>query len=199
MLREVQERAFEPFFTTKEVGQGSGLGLSMVYGFAQQSGGQATIYSEEGRGTTVKLYLPRALSKADSREKSQTDPVLRGQEETILVIEDDPQVRDLVEKILQNLGYKVVCAEDAYAARQSADAYPEIALVLSDVVLPGGTSGPEFAEELRTTRPDMKVIFMSGYPADAAMCNGFHGSHSELLNKPFKVAELAKAVKTAME
>ncbi|MFD1156931.1 hybrid sensor histidine kinase/response regulator [Roseovarius aestuarii] len=194
MSEDVQKHAFEPFYTTKEVGQGSGLGLSMVYGFAQQSGGLATIYSEEGKGTTVKLYLPRAPSKTDNQEKPKVEAVPRGQGETILVIEDDPQVRNLAEMMLQNLGYRVLSAEDAITAHQSVDSHPEIRLILSDVILPGGKNGPEFADELRVTHPEITIIFMSGYPVEAAKNNGFLGSDSVLLNKPFRVAELAKAV-----
>ncbi len=198
MSKDIRERAFEPFFTTKGVGKGSGLGLSMVYGFAQQSGGQATIYSEEGQGTTVKLYLPRAQSESKNSAKPQKEAVPRGQGETILVIEDDPAVRDLAEMMLRNLGYDVICAENANDARHSVSGYNDITLVLSDVVLPGGMSGPEFAEELKINHPNIKVIFMSGYPAEAARKNGFLGSDSVLLNKPFRVAQLAKAVQEAL-
>lgn len=198
MSEEVRKHAFEPFFTTKEVGNGSGLGLSMVYGFAQQSGGQATIYSEAGKGTTIKLYLPRTLSEIESQIEPQPEAVPRGQGESILLIEDDPGVRDLAEMMLKNLGYMVVCAEDIKAARRVVESHSEISLILSDVVLPGGTSGPEFAEELRASHPEMNVIFMSGYPAEAAKRNGFLGSDNVLLNKPFRIAQLAKVVKEAM-
>ena len=198
MPEEVRKRAFEPFFTTKEVGKGSGLGLSMVYGFAQQSGGQATIYSEEGQGTTVKLYLPRAQAGSDGTAKPQVEAVPRGQGETILVIEDDPDVRMLAEIMLGNLGYNVICAEDAHVARKVVIRKSDIDLVLSDVILPGGTSGPAFAEEIKASNPEMKVIFMSGYPAEAAKRNGFLGSDGVLLNKPFRVAQLARAVKKAL-
>ena len=199
MSEEVQKHAFEPFFTTKEIGQGSGLGLSMVYGFAQQSGGQATIYSENGKGTTVKLYLPRARSEIESTEKPIVDVVPRGDKETILVIEDDPEVRDLAEMMLKNLGYRVICAEDANSARVCFSRNKNIVLVLSDVILPGESSGPEFAEELKAEQPEMKFIFMSGYPNEAAKRNGFLGSNNVLLNKPFRVAQLARAVKDALE
>lgn len=199
MSEDVRKRAFEPFFTTKEAGKGSGLGLSMVFGFAQQSGGQATIYSEEGKGTTVKLYLPRATTKVDSLMLNYPDAVPWGTGETILVIEDDPEVRDLAEMMLMNLGYKVVCTEDISDARRAIHDHSKIDLILSDVVLPGGTSGSEFAEELRTSHPEMKIIFMSGYPAKAAKHNGFLDSDRVLLNKPFRIAQLAKAVKAAMD
>lgn len=199
MTKEVLAHAFEPFFTTKDVGQGTGLGLSMVYGFAQQSGGLATIYSEEGQGTTVKLYLPRAPCETDIQEMPQVEAVPRGQGETILVIEDDPQVRDLAEMMLHNLGYVVVSAEDASVASSSVQAHPEIALILSDVILPGGMSGPEFTDELRASHPEVPVIFMSGYPIEAAKNNGFLGSDNVLLNKPFRVAELANAVNEALK
>ena len=198
MSQDVRKRAFDPFFTTKGVGKGSGLGLSMVYGFAQQSGGQATIYSEEGQGTTVKLYLPRARSEIEKRDEPRTEAVPSGQGETILVVEDEPAVRDLAEMMLRNLDYEVICAEDANTARQMVAGHEEIVLILSDVVLPGGVSGPEFAEEIQTNHPKMKVIFMSGYPAEAAKKNGFLGSDSVLLNKPFRVAQLARAVKEAL-
>lgn len=199
MPESIRKRAFEPFFTTKEVGKGSGLGLSMVYGFAQQSGGQATIYSEEGKGTTVKLYLPRSISEQNAQTVLQPDAVPRGHGQTILVIEDDPEVRELSEMMLRSLGYKVVSAENVSIARHAIEMHSEIRLILSDVVLPGGTSGPEYAEELRIAKPELKVIFMSGYPAEAAKRNGFIGSDNVLLNKPFRITELAKAMNEAME
>lgn len=199
MSPEVQSHAFEPFFTTKEVGKGSGLGLSMVYGFAQQSGGQATINSNEGKGTTVKLYLPRAQSEVEAQNERQVDAVPKGRGETILVIEDDPSVRELAEMMLKNLGYVVLCAEDAHAAQSCIDLHPEIALILSDVVLPGSFSGPEFVEKIRSSHPEIKIIFMSGYPTEAAKRNGFRDYDTVLLNKPFRVAQLAKALKEALE
>lgn len=198
MSEESQSRAFEPFFTTKGVGQGSGLGLSMVYGFAQQSGGQATINSELGKGTTVKLYLPRGYSKVKLKEKPQIEPFSRGNGETVLVIEDELQVRELAEVMLKNLNYGVVSVENVNAARQTLKANPEIDLVLSDVILPGGTSGPEFADELKETHPNLATIFMSGYPADSANRTGFRGADITLLNKPFKINDLAKALKAKL-
>ena len=199
MSEEVRKHAFEPFFTTKEVGQGSGLGLSMVYGFAQQSGGQATIYSEEGQGTTINLYLPRARSEIENPEKPHMEAVPRGKGETILVVEDDPEVLRLAEVMLGNLGYRVICVESVKSAWEIIDRNVKIDLVLTDVVLASGASGPEFAEELRTFWPEMRIIFMSGYPTEAARQNGFLGSDSVLLNKPFRLVQLAREVKTALE
>jgi len=198
MPEEVRKQAFEPFFTTKEIGHGSGLGLSMVFGFAQQSGGQVTIHSKEGVGTTVKLYLPRAQSETFSQTTIQPEAVPHGLGETILVIEDNPQVRDLTEVMLKNLGYKVICAEDVSVARRAVEGYSEIDLILSDVVLSGNTSGPDFAKELHSSHPDMKIIFMSGYPAEAAKHRSYIGFDRVQLNKPFTVAQLAKAVKEAV-
>ena len=198
MPEEVLARAFEPFFTTKEVGQGSGLGLSMVYGFTKQSGGHVSIYSEEGKGTTVKLYLPRAKRNESSDSSVADDSIPRGRGETVLVIEDDEDVGILATQVLEGLGYRVVATLDAVGARKILLEH-EVSLVLSDVILPGGMSGPEFAAELGTTNPDLKVIFMSGYPAAAAKRNGFLGSDKVLLNKPFQRRELAGAVRKALD
>ncbi len=198
MTEEVKAHAFEPFFTTKEVGEGSGLGLSMVYGFAKQSGGHVTLYSEEGRGTTVKLYLPQAETPPAREDTSQEQEAPQGQGETILVIEDDPDVRDLAQQMLRGLGYRVIEAADAAAAQKVLAAGEAVDLVLSDVILSGGTSGPEFAEQARAVYPDLKIIFMSGYPAEAAKRSGVLGADQVLLNKPFRMHALAKALRQAL-
>ena len=195
----VYDHAFEPFFTTKEVGQGSGLGLSMVYGFAKQSGGHAAIYSEEGKGTTVRLYLPSGEQAQQVKRVSEDDDIPRGEGETILLIEDDPSVRAVAVQTLKNLGYVVTDVADAASAHKALATEASFDLVLSDVVLPGGTSGPEFAEEALTTYPGLKIIFMSGYPADAAHRNGILGSDQVLLSKPFRRRELAKAIRDAVD
>lgn len=199
MSAEVLEHAFEPFFTTKGVGQGSGLGLSMVLGFAQQSGGQATIDSEEGKGTTVKIFLPRAYGKNNSKKTAHVEAVQKGQGETILVIEDDIDVRKMTEVILKNLNYQVITASTIADARSLIESRKLIDLVLTDVVLPGRTSGPKFAEELAKTHSDLKVVFMSGYPSDSARLDDTPGAKNMLLNKPFKVAQLAKFLREAFK
>ena len=198
MTAEVKARAFEPFYTTKEVGQGSGLGLSMVYGFAKQSGGHVSIYSEEGLGTTVKLYLPRATQEM-RRVEVRSEEIKRGAGEVILVIEDDFDVRDLVAKLLKSLGYRVVVVASAAAAQKVLAEGPPVDLMLSDVVLPGGISGPEFAKQARASHPGLKIIFMSGYPAEAARRAGFLGGDSVLLMKPFEMQKLAKALREALD
>ncbi len=199
MAPEVLQHAFEPFFTTKDVGEGSGLGLSMVYGFAKQSGGHVTIYSEESQGTTVKLYLPRAEAGTVQPAAVQAAEVPRGREEVVLVIEDDPDVRDFAVEMLKGLGYIAVEVADASGARDLLSEDRQIDLVLSDVALPGGTSGLEFAEEARAIRHDLKIIFMSGYPAESVKRNGALASDEVLLDKPFERRELAEALRKALD
>ena len=199
MTPEVQARAFEPFFTTKGIGEGSGLGLSMVYGFAKQSGGQVGIDSEAGRGTRVRLYLPRAETPAEPKAPPPRDDLPQGAGERILMIEDDPDLRALTTRVLEGLGYRVTAVAEASHAREVLAAGAAIDLVLSDVVLPGGTSGPAFAEEARASHPALKVIFMSGYPADAAKRNGLIAADSVLLNKPFLISQLANALRAALD
>ena len=198
MTAEVRDHAFEPFFTTKAVGQGSGLGLSMVHGFAQQSAGHVNIYSEEGKGTTVKLYLPRAKGAAQSHGPSQDKEIPQGKGEMVLVIEDDRDVRALTVQMLNGLGYKVIDVANAASAHAVLAEGKSVDLVLSDVVLPGGVSGPEFAEQAWVTYPGLKIIFMSGYPAEAARRNGFFGAGQVLLNKPFLKRQLAEALRNAI-
>lgn len=199
MTPEVQARVFEPFFTTKGIGQGSGLGLSMVYGFAKQSGGQVSIHSEAGQGTTVKLYLPRAETAAEPKAPPPRAELPPGRGEWVLMIEDDPDLRSLTVRVLEGLGYRVTAVSEAAGAREVLAAGEPIDLLLSDVVLPGGVSGPTFAEEARADHPDLKIIFMSGYPADAARRNGLIGSDNTLLNKPFLISELATALRRALD
>ena len=199
MSEDVKAHDFEPFFTTKEVGEGSGLGLSMVYGFAKQSGGQVTIYSEEGMGTTVSLYLPCAPPLSEKERLTRPEDVPHGHGEQILVIEDDPAVRALAVQMLVRLGYAVIDVSEAAEARKVLADGVRVDLILSDVVLPGGMSGPELAEEIRRSHPDIKIIFMSGYPTDAAERNGFLDIGNVLLSKPFRMRRLATAIRKVLE
>ncbi|MDH3472523.1 MAG: PAS domain S-box protein, partial [Rhodospirillales bacterium] len=199
MSAEVQAHAFEPFFTTKAVGQGSGLGLSMIYGFARQSGGYLSICSKEGRGTTVRLYLPRSSEVAKTEEAQPSEEVPRGRGEAILVVEDDANVRTLAVKMLKELGYHVREAADATEAREALAKGGELDLVLSDVILPGGTSGLELAGEARARQPRLKFVFMSGYSPEAGKYNGLLGADKVLLNKPFRRCQLARFLREAID
>ena len=199
MSGEVRKHAFEPFFTTKEVGKGSGLGLSMVYGFAKQSKGHVTIYSEEGQGTTVKLYLPRATQAAATTAADTSQDAPMGSGETILVIEDDSAVRELVATTLGGLGYRVVDVPEAASAWRILEREERVDLVLSDVVLPAGTSGRDFAEQAKEHYPDLRIIFMSGYPAGSTMHTSLMRADEILLNKPFRKHQLALAVRAALD
>ena len=199
MAPETLTRALEPFFTTKDVGHGSGLGLAMIYGFAKQSGGDVALESEEGRGTTVNLYLPRAVKTARLVQKEKKQAVLPGGGETILVIEDDPDVRKLIIHMLQEMTYIVIDVPDVAGARDVLDGRDRVDLVLSDVILPGGTSGPQFADQMKERRPGLKFIFMSGYSPEAAMGAGFLTSGNTLLKKPFQRQQLAAAVREGFD
>ena len=197
MSEAVRARACDPFFTTKEVGEGSGLGLSMVYGFARQSGGGLEIQSELGKGTRVILYLPRAAREEVSGREGETSSFPHGRGETVLVLEDDFDVRGLTVRTLRDLGYRVLEAWDARSARNALAHNEPVDLVLSDVVLPGGTSGPDFCREAGVLHPGMKFLFMSGYPAKAGGSIPILAGDIELLRKPFGRGELARALRTA--
>jgi CheY-like chemotaxis protein len=201
LASEVLSHVFEPFFTTKEVGKGSGLGLSMVYGFAKQFGGTATIYSEPGDGTTVKLYLPRSDNLSDKTGENGAavdEPVDQG--ETILIVEDDPDVRTLAVALLSGLGYGIAEAGSAEAAlKVMQHASNPIDLLLSNVVLPGVMNGPDLAAEVRRRSPGTKIVYMTGY-AEEAFNNRFElNKDSGLLQKPFKKVELARMVRSVLD
>lgn len=199
MSPEVLEHVFEPFFTTKRVGEGSGLGLSMVYGFAKQSEGHVTIESEVGQGTTVKLCLPRAETAAmkTGPEATADDPRAHG--ETVLVVEDDPDVRSFTVSLLESLGYDVVTAEDGKAAFTRLANTPRIDLLISDVILRGGISGPDVAGEARRRDPGAKILFMSGYAEVIEANRDLLDNGSDLLNKPFRKRDLARKVRALLD
>lgn len=196
MPPEVLSKAFEPFFTTKDVGVGSGLGLSTVYGFAEQSNGTVTIASEPGKGTTVNLYLPR-FRQAEAEEAPDA-PAKEAEPETgqrILLVEDQPELRNHVEKLLTRLGYAVTAAEDGKEALSLLDQGQKFDLLFTDVILPGGMNGQQLAEEVRKTDPRMKVLFTSGYPAFAFEHLGIDDlDNLRLLRKPYRTADLKAAL-----
>lgn len=195
------ERAFEPFFTTKPIGQGTGLGLSMIYGFARQSGGQVRIYSELGIGTTVCVYLPRHhgdVIEAETEQAIQRSTSAQGQ--TVLVVDDEATIRHLVDEVLDELGYTVIGAADGAAGLKVLQSGARIELLITDVGLPNGMNGRQVADAARSLRPNLKVLFITGYAENAAVGNGHLEPGMELLTKPFtmealglKVADMLKA------
>jgi signal transduction histidine kinase/CheY-like chemotaxis protein len=192
------DRVFEPFFTTKEAGRGTGLGLSMVYGFIKQSNGHIKIYSEEGHGTTVRMYLPRSADDAAAdRPASAAEPALAGSE-CVLVVEDDAMVRDFVMQQLQALGYRTPVAGTGPEALGLLERTPEIALLLTDVILPGELTGKQLADEAQRRRPDLRVLYMSGYTENAIVHHGRLDPGVLLLSKPFRSADLARMVRKAL-
>ena len=197
MDQNTLEHAFEPFFTTKDVGEGSGLGLSMVFGFAKQSGGHVTLYSELGQGTTVKLYLPRDRRALDAPMQVSADPP-SAEGETILVVEDDPDLRKLVVSMVRGLGYNVIAANDGKSALEAVAKARHIDLLLTDVVLPGGMSGPEIASEAGKGMPGLKVLMMSGYPRDAITQKSRLDDGVLLLEKPFRKVVIAQKIRDAL-
>jgi PAS domain S-box-containing protein len=199
MPPDVAARVFEPFFTTKAIGKGTGLGLSMVYGFVKQSGGHVEIESEVGRGTTVRIYLPRAVGGEGEQAGEQAEPVIKGRER-ILVVEDDAQVRAAVVGQLKSLGYSVVAASDGAAGLATIEAMmPPFDLLLTDVIMPGPLDGRVLAEEVKRLRPSTAVLFMSGYAEDPRLQGGRSGEPIPLLAKPFRRLDLARAVRSAID
>lgn len=193
--KEILDRVLEPFFTTKPIGKGSGLGLSMVYGFVKQSGGHLKIYSEPSRGTTIKIFLPRSDGSEDTPEAAaETEAIPHSRRgEVILVVEDDLNIRKLVQRVLTGLGYQTLVAEDGSTALAILEKAPSIDLLFSDVVLPGGMSGVELAEEVKSHHPDLKVLLMSGYTRNALKEVGEDDS-IHLLTKPFRKEDLARTL-----
>ncbi len=194
MSSGVVERVFEPFYTTKEIGEGSGLGLSMIYGFVRQSGGDVKIESEVGVGTTVRIYLPRVEASVSKDVPTAPPTEHLGHGETVLVVEDDPDVRRGVVRQLVGLGYQPIEAEDGPSALQMLDARTDVTLLLTDIVLPGGMSGVQLAEEAASRLPKLKVLYSSGYTREAITRHGRLDEGVELLEKPYMRAELANSV-----
>jgi PAS domain S-box-containing protein len=201
MTPEVKAKAFDPFFTTKPLGQGTGLGLSMIYGFAQQSGGQVRIYSEVGQGTTVCIYLPRHYGSAadDPTESENTPAALTKSGETVLVVDDEPTVRMLVTDVLVDLGYTAIEAADSSAGLKILQSDVAIDLLITDVGLPGGMNGRQMADAARQKRPDLKVMFITGYAENSIIGNGHLEPGMKVLTKPFAVETLASRIRELMQ
>jgi signal transduction histidine kinase/CheY-like chemotaxis protein len=196
MSADLMTKVFEPFFTTKPLGEGTGLGLSMVYGFARQSGGQVRLYSEVGEGTTVCLYLPRHYGEAEeddgTRGLSEVERASEGQ--TVLIVDDEPSVRMLVTEVLEDLGYTAIEAADSVAGLKVLQSDVRIDLLVTDVGLPGGMNGRQMADAGRERRPDLKVLFITGYAENAVLGNGYLRPGMQVLTKPFVLETLASRI-----
>jgi CheY-like chemotaxis protein len=201
MPPEVIARVFEPFYTTKPIGEGTGLGLSMIYGFAKQSGGQVRIYSEVGKGTTVCIYLPRHYGEIDDEGHSTESRVLprSDQGETVLVVDDEPTVRVLITDILEELGFTAIEASDSAAGLKILLSDRRIDLLVTDVGLPGGMNGRQMADAGRVSRPDLNVLFITGYAENAAVGNGQLAPGMAVLTKPFPVEAMATRIRSMLE
>ena len=200
MPTHIAQQAFEPFFTTKEVGKGSGLGLSMVYGFVDQSGGHARIYSEEGEGTSIKLYFPVCTDDSDAAT-ARTGQLAQipGGCECILVVEDDPDVREIAVTVLEQLGYRVLQAQDGPSALAVIENHRTVDLLFTDVMMPGGIKGPVLAQQAREKLPDLKVLFTSGFAESAVMHRGSVVSQHQIISKPYNNDELATKVRVILD
>jgi hypothetical protein len=199
MAPEVVQRAFDPFFTTKPLGQGTGLGLSMIHGFVRQSGGQVRIYSEVGKGTTMCLYFPRFTGDLDTVEAPDNGGGGGGHGQTILVIDDEEAVRILVIDVLGEAGYRVLEAADGPAGLKILQSATRIDLLISDVGLPGGMNGRQVADAARATRPGLKVLFVTGYAENAVIGNGHLDAGMAVITKPFTMAALGARVRDIIE
>jgi PAS domain S-box-containing protein len=196
MTPDVQAKAFDPFFTTKPIGVGTGLGLSMIYGFAKQSEGAVSIYSEIGHGSMICIYMPRHLGEAldaDALAEPSTPP--RGEGETVLVVDDEPTVRMLVSEVLADLGYTAIEAEDGAAGLKVLNSSARVDLLVTDVGLPGGINGRQVADAARALRPDLKVLFITGYAENAVLSHGHLDGGMHIMTKPFAMDALASRIR----
>jgi signal transduction histidine kinase len=197
---DVAARAFDPFFTTKPLGQGTGLGLSMIYGFVRQSGGQVRIYSEVGDGTTMHLYFPRFVGEAqEALEEERMAAPQPGDGETVLVIDDEPTVRMLIVEVLEENGYAAIEAGDGPAGLKVLQSDARIDLLITDVGLPGGLNGRQVADAARATRPELKVLFITGYAENAAIANGHLDPGMQIITKPFSMSGLGSKIRDLID
>ena len=195
----IRDKVFDPFFTTKEVGKGTGLGLSMVYGFVKQSGGHIKIYCEDGQGTCIKIYLPRAVGRDVESIEAATAAPVRGGTETILVVEDDPLVRNYVIAQLVGLGYRAIAAANAEEALMLIDQGTACDLLFTDVIMSGSKNGRELADAVVQRRPEVKVLYTSGYSQTAIVHNGRLDPGVLLLTKPYRRSDLAQMIRVALD
>jgi PAS domain S-box-containing protein len=195
---ELLDKVFEPFFTTKEPGRGTGLGLSMVYGFVKQSGGHIKVYSEQGHGTTIKLYLPRSVGQSQSALEAGGAEMAEGGTELILVVEDDALVRNYVIAQVRSLGYRTLSAADADEALRAIHDNPAIDLLFTDVIMPGSMNGRKLAEEALKLRTSLKVLYTSGYTENAIVHHGRLDPGVLLLAKPYRKGDLARMIRMAL-
>jgi PAS domain S-box-containing protein len=199
MPPETLARVFEPFFTTKEGGHGTGLGLSMVYGFVRQSGGQVTVYSEVGIGTTVNLYFPRDGAGEETPGARPEEDVLPGGSERILLVEDDDRLRERTRRSLEALGYEVALAANAAEAMAALEEMEELDIVLSDVVMPGGRNGDDLARDIADAYPELRVALMTGYAENSESLAALAAQGMEILHKPFTRRQLAETLRRAID
>jgi CheY-like chemotaxis protein len=197
--RQDLERIFEPFFTTKDVGEGTGLGLSMVFGFIKQSEGFITVSSTEGSGTLFRIYLPAMESEAGVDEKPIGSDIAFGDSEVILVVDDEPSLLSMLSKILQANGYQVLLAGDGQEGLKQLSLHPHVDLLLTDIMLPGGMNGRQVADAAKRENAALKVLFMSGYPRDAIIEQGRLEPSARLLSKPFNPTTLVQAVREILD
>jgi PAS domain S-box-containing protein len=192
------DKVFDPFFTTKEVGKGTGLGLSMVFGFVKQSGGHVKIYSEEGQGTSVKIYLPRSTGLPETAAEAQAASTVVGGDETVLIVEDDALVRRYVMTQIESLGYATLEAANGAEALTIIDNHGDIDLLFTDVIMPGGMNGRQLVDEALKRRPQLKALFTSGYTENAILHHGRLDAGVLLLAKPYRKPELARMIRVAL-
>ena len=198
---EIQKRVFDPFYTTKEVGKGSGLGLSMIYGFVTQSGGHVRLYSEVGIGTTIRLYLPVDASETEEAALASQDrqDATMGGSETILVAEDNAEMREIAVQLLDSLGYKTLAAADGGGALAILENTPDIDLLFTDIIMAGGMNGVALAEAAHRSRPGLPVVFTTGYAEAAVLRDGQVSRDRNLVTKPYRRQDLALKIRTALD
>jgi two-component system cell cycle sensor histidine kinase/response regulator CckA len=198
MSDEVKQHLFEPFFTTKTTGKGTGLGLAMTFGVVKQAGGAIEVYSELGRGTTFKIYLPKIEEQAERLVEGKPDLELARGDETVLLVEDDEGVRDVALSFLEHLGYRVLTAANGGEAFLLMEKHGErIDLLMTDVVMPG-MNGRELAERLLKLKPEMKVLFTSGYTANVIVHHGVVDDHLNFIGKPYSLQALARKMREVL-